>query len=68
MAKVELLTRAQLAQRWHTSARTVDRRRKLGLLPWIDLTGGRGKRPLVRFRLADIEEFEGRMLQKAVPR
>jgi hypothetical protein len=68
VAKVELLTRAQLAQRWHTSARTVDRRRKLGLLPWIDLTGGRGKRPLVRFRLADIEEFEGRMLQKAVPR
>lgn len=68
MATVQLLSRGQLAERWHISERTLDRRRKLGLLPWIDLTGGRGKRPLVRFRLEDIEEFEGRMLQKAVSR
>ena len=41
--------------------RTVDRKRLDGLLAWIDLSGGRGRRPQVRFRLADIEEFEQRM-------
>jgi hypothetical protein len=59
-----LYTRQWLAKRWHTSTRTVDRRRKLGILPWIDLAAGSGKRPLVRFRLQDIEEYEARMLQK----
>jgi hypothetical protein len=36
------------------------------LSPWIDSAGGQGKRPLVRFRLQDIEEYEARMMQKAV--
>lgn len=63
---MKFITRSGLAKRWGTSERTVDRRRKLGLIPWIDIAGGHGKRPLVRFRLQDIEEYEGRMMQKAV--
>jgi hypothetical protein len=61
-----MFTRKALANRWGTSERTVDRKRKLGLIAWIDISGGKGKRPLVRFRLEDIEEYEGRMMQKAV--
>jgi 2-polyprenyl-6-methoxyphenol hydroxylase-like FAD-dependent oxidoreductase len=53
-----MLTRKELAQRWRTTPRTVDRRRMLGLLPWIDLTQGRGSRPQIRFRLEDIVEYE----------
>jgi hypothetical protein len=49
-----------LAMRWDTTERTVDRRRALGLLPWVDLARGMGNRPQVRFRLADIEEYERR--------
>jgi hypothetical protein len=60
---MKLLTRVELAKRWATSERTVDRKRMLGLLPWLDLSGGRGKRPLVRFRLADIEAYEERVFQ-----
>jgi len=60
-----MLTRTTLAKRWDTSERTIDRRRKLGLIPWIDIAGGHGKRPLVRFRLQDIEEYEARMTQRA---
>lgn len=53
-----MLTRHQLAQRWGTTTRTIDRRCRQGLLPWIDLTRGRGNRPQVRFLLEDVEEFE----------
>jgi hypothetical protein len=53
-----LFTRELLAKRWQTSTRTIDRRRALGLLPWIDLTRGLGKRPQIRFRLEDVEEYE----------
>ena len=63
-----MFTRKTLAKRWGTSERTVDRKRKLGLIPWIDIAGGQGKRPLVRFRMQDIEEYETRMMQKAVCR
>ena len=35
-----MLTRHQLAKRWHTTPRTIDRRRAMGLLPWIDLARG----------------------------
>ena len=63
---MKLITRSELAMRWGTSERTIDRRRKFGLIPWIDIAGGHGNRPLVRFRLQDIEEYEGRMMQKAV--
>jgi hypothetical protein len=54
----QLFSRNELAERWRVSARTIDRRRAMGLLPWIDLACGRGSRPVVRFSLADIQEFE----------
>lgn len=56
-----LLTRYALAKRWGTSVRTVDRRKDYGLLPWIDLAGGRGNRPMVRFQLSDVERYEEKM-------
>lgn len=57
-----LLNRAQLAKRWNCSVRNVDRLRRHCLLPWIDLTAGQGGKPLVRFRIDDIEEFEKKTL------
>jgi hypothetical protein len=59
--KMQFLTREELAERWRTSLRTVDRRRQDGLVPWMDLTAGKGRRPHVRFRLVDVEELESRM-------
>jgi len=56
-----LLTRNDLRQRWSVGLRMVDRLRKSGKLPWIDVSGGRGSRPTVRFRLHDIETFEAAM-------
>jgi hypothetical protein len=53
-----MLTRRDLAKRWKTTPRTIDRRRALGLLPWVDLARGTGKRPQIRFRLEDVEEYE----------
>jgi hypothetical protein len=53
-----MLTRDDLAKRWKTTPRTIDRRRVLGLLPWVDLAQGTGKRPQVRFRLEDVEDYE----------
>lgn len=55
-----MLTRNDLARRWKTTPRTVDRRRALGLLPWVDLARGMGNRPQVRFRIEDVEEYERR--------
>lgn len=60
---VEHLTRVDLANRWNSSVRTVDRLRQRGLLPWVDLSAGRGGRPIVRFTLTDIEEYERAMRQ-----
>lgn len=57
-----MLTRKGLANRWKTTPRTIDRRRTLGLLPWVDLARGTGKRPQIRFRLEDIEEYERKAL------
>lgn len=59
----QLISREKLAQRWGCSTRTVDRLRVNGLLPWTDLVGGRGQRPLVRFRMVDIEAYEERFRQ-----
>ena len=53
-----LLSRQQLAERWGLTTRTIDRRRTECLIPWVDLSGGRGDRPVVRFKLEDIEAFE----------
>ncbi len=57
------LSREALAVRWGTSTRTIDRLRQAGKLPWIDISGGRGIRPLVRFTLADVENYEREMRQ-----
>lgn len=54
------LTRKDVAERWGTTERTVDRRRALGLIPYHDLSRGTGKRPQVRFRLEDVLEYERR--------
>jgi hypothetical protein len=53
-----LLTREAVATRWSVSTRTVDRRRLDGSLPWVDLNGGRCRKPIVRFLLKDIEDYE----------
>jgi len=58
-----MLTRFVLAKRWKCSTRKVDRMREQGLLAWVDLSQGRGARPLVRFRLGDIEVLEARMVK-----
>jgi hypothetical protein len=60
----KMLTRLDLAKRWATTPRTVDRRRRDGLIAWIDLAAGTGKRPQVRFRLEDVESYEQKFLQK----
>ncbi|MEJ5328752.1 MAG: hypothetical protein WHT07_01190 [Desulfobaccales bacterium] len=60
---MELLTRKDLAKRWRTTVRTIDRRRIEGLLPWIDLTAGKGRKPQVRFRIEDVEAYEAAFLQ-----
>ena len=55
---MQKLTRPNLARRWNCSIRKVDRLRKEGLLPWVDLSQGRGGRPCVRFNMEDIEAYE----------
>ena len=54
----QLLTKSDLSKRWGTSPRTIDRMRTNGLLPWVDLSGGVGKKPIVRFKLEDIAAHE----------
>jgi hypothetical protein len=61
--EIQQLSRVALAQRWGVSPRTIDRMRADGRLPWIDLTGGRGARPIVRFKLDDILAYEERFRQ-----
>jgi hypothetical protein len=57
------LSREDLSKRWALTTRTIDRQRNIGLLPWCDLSNGVGKRPIVRFKLSDIEEYERKVLQ-----
>jgi hypothetical protein len=61
----EYFSRVKLAARWGVSVKTLDRLRESGRLPWVDVSAGRGKRPLVRFMLADVERFEQTMRQSA---
>lgn len=56
----DFLTREQLAGRWGVTVKTVDRLRQRGLLPWMDLSGGHGKKSLVRFSIWDIQKYETR--------
>jgi hypothetical protein len=52
------LTREAVAKRWCVSVRTIDRRRLDGILPWVDLNAGRSRKPIVRFLLKDIQDYE----------
>jgi hypothetical protein len=58
-----MITRHQLSKRWRVSTRTIDRKRQAGEIPWIDLSGGRGCKPIVRFCLDDVQEFEKQVRQ-----
>ena len=60
MSQSTLLSRSDLAERWAASVRTIDRLRRSGTLPWVDLSAGRGERPIVRFSLDDIERYESK--------
>ena len=60
----KLLTRNEVAKRWAIAPRTVDRMRQQGELTWLDLAGSESRRPIVRFRMADIIAFESDHLMK----
>jgi len=62
------INRRDLARRWGVSVRTVDRIRQSGQLPWIDLRNGAGARPLVRFRIPDVEAYEAQVGQGGIMR
>jgi hypothetical protein len=51
-------SRTDLAKRWGVTTRTIDRLREANKLPWLDISAGRGAKPLVRFRIEDLEAFE----------
>ncbi|MFH1236169.1 MAG: helix-turn-helix domain-containing protein [Parcubacteria group bacterium] len=57
-----LLTRDELAKRWAVSPQTIDRLRKSGRLPWINLATS-GTKPSVRFSMADVEAVEAERRQ-----
>ncbi len=57
----QYLSRTGLAARWHVSVKTIDRLREADKLPWVDLSAGHGPRPLVRFKIEDVEAFEQTM-------
>jgi len=59
----KLLDRKQLSERWNCSTRKIDRLRSFGLLDWIDISGGIGSRPTVRFHIDAIQEFENQNLK-----
>lgn len=61
-----LFNRKELALRWGCSTRKIDRHRKRGELPWLDLTVKLGKRPSVRFKMEDILEFEEKCKMKTI--
>ena len=63
MTSERTLKRHDVATRWGVSPRTIDRLRQAGKLPWIDISGRRGERPIVRFALLDVEQYEQRMRQ-----
>ncbi len=63
MTTNNLLSRSDLASRWRISLRTVDRLRQDGRIAWIDVAGGHGARPIVRFRLIDVEAYEAQVRQ-----
>ena len=61
MESSKLMTREDVRKRWGVGLRTIDRLRLCGKLSWVDVSAGRGARPIVRFRMADILQFEAEM-------
>lgn len=59
---VPLLTDKDVAKRWGCSRKTPGRRWKEGKLPWIDIAGKNAKKPMPRFRLADVISYEEKNL------
>jgi hypothetical protein len=55
------LSRRELAERWKVSHKTIDRLRFAGKLSWVNLASHSGKKPLVRFKVEDVEAFERAM-------
>ncbi len=54
----EVLSRKETAQLLGIDIRTLDRWRKIGRGPaYLDLTGGRGKKPCIRYRKSELERF-----------
>jgi hypothetical protein len=62
MNEEALVTRKQTARQLKITERTVDKLRRLGVLPWIDLTMGKTGRPIIRFQQTDIERLKGTKL------
>ena len=58
MTDQTLFTRSELAERWACSTKTIDRLKRMGRLAWINISGRRGRRALIRFPLNGIEKFE----------
>ncbi len=53
-----LLTEKEVAEWLQVSRRTLIRWRQLGQGPkWIDISGGRGRKPMIRYRMSDVLEF-----------
>lgn len=52
---MRLLTRRQAAELLGVSLRTLDRLRREGLIPWIDVKAGRGGRGIIRLDHAALE-------------
>jgi len=54
----QLLKEKEVAELLKVSRRTLIRWRQLGQGPkWIDISGGRGKKPMIRYRMSDVLEF-----------
>lgn len=64
--QTNFLTRRELAARWGTSLRTINRLRDEMGLPWVDLAQGRRKKPIIRFRASDVAAFEEQGLHRGI--
>ena len=54
---MEMLSRSETARLMGTSIRTIDRLKADGRLPFVDISAGKGRRPIVRFLATDVRCF-----------
>ena len=64
----QFMTRQELAARWGVNAKTIDRLRTSGRLPWLNLAARGKKRPTVRLALHDIRALETAVRQNSTNR